>query len=106
MHPYHTFPSGLYRWDRDVNKLVTDMEGGDRNTGHDGMQLHSLTPRNVYTVASGDFGDELWMCTTPCPGSGETDATQFPGDLANDFQCTLAANAFRYTCSGNYVNGH
>jgi len=117
--PYHTCPSGSNGWDRYVNKLVTDQRGGDItvagmymsetisiNPGQDGLQLHSITAQNVYTVGGGDFGDVLWMCTTLCPGSGETDATQFPDDLVNGFQYTLAANAFRYTCSGNYINGH
>jgi hypothetical protein len=117
--PYRQCPANHYGWDRLVHKLVTDQEGGDItvagmymtetvtiNTGQDGLGLGSISSANVYTGTGGDFEDELWMCTTLCPGSGETDATQHPGDLANARQYTLTNNAFRYTCSGNYINGH
>jgi hypothetical protein len=109
-------PAGYAGWDRDVDLIVLDQSGqqiivagqqmNEKYTiGNNGLHLTSIATGQTTTNAAGLYTDEWWFCSTYCPGSGTTTATQAVTDTYNGtpFQWS---NTIVYGCGAITHNGN
>jgi len=59
------------------------------------------------TDANGNFNDTFYVCSSKCPGSGQTDASQQIDDVLpwGTGPYYLTPNALVYKCTSITVNG-
>jgi hypothetical protein len=108
-------PTGMNGWSRTVtNQLQTSTGTAIAQSGITmADSIHIGTPNDLGasdtntgshpTDASGNFPDTYFVCSTACPGSGTTNATQswtYSGNALSH------SNAVVYKCSSITVDGH
>lgn len=109
--------TGFAGWNLDVNKHIADQNGdyiltpGQTLTetytiGTNQLNM-TINTASVQTNSAGIVGDDYFVCSTLCPGTRETDATQHPTDQlpGSPTQYTLNTNSVVYKCSSISVNG-
>lgn len=111
--------SGQAGWYSEVQKIVTDQNGADivlylqdlveKITIGTPNQLNitGVQTGTAVTDSNGEFDDTFFVCSSRCPGSGQTDASQTISDTLPDGSgpYNLSPNSLVYKCSGITVNG-
>ncbi|MGH9500083.1 MAG: hypothetical protein ACRD3L_13160 [Terriglobales bacterium] len=106
-------------WYRQVQKIVTDQSGTDIvlylqnldetiNIGTPNqLNITGVQQGTALTDGSGHFNDTFFVCSSQCPGSGQTNASQTISDIlpngAGPYD--LSPNSLVYKCTGITVNG-
>jgi len=109
-------PPGQAGWTRNVVKQVVDINGsgiqvaGQQMTESYTIQNNGLTITQTNTGQGstnnvGMIADSYSVCSTQCPGTATTSATQHVTDTWNGTQYTLKTDAIVYACSYISVNG-
>jgi hypothetical protein len=110
---------GQVGWYREVHKIVTDQDGVDivlylQNLDEkitvgtpNQFNVTGVQTGMALTDGNGEFADEFFVCSSRCPGSGQTDASQTISDILPDDSgpYNLSPNSLVYTCSNITVNG-
>jgi len=106
-------------WYREVQKIVTDQWGDgiilEGQSLYENVTVGKPNQLGIGTVnqgeavtnANGNFTDTFYVCSSACPGSGQTDASQaIEDDLPDGWgDYNLSPNALVYECSSITVNG-
>lgn len=107
---------GSAGWDMVQNRYIADQTGNliiaymhwHENVvidfSHNGLGLTSIDQQDVDTN-TGFYSDHLWACSSACPGSAQTLATQNQTVTLGGQNFTLVPNNFVYSCSKNTLNG-
>jgi hypothetical protein len=71
------------------------------------LNITGVQKGTALTDSSGEFTDTFFVCSSLCPGSGQTDASQTISDILPDGSgpYNLLPNSLAYTCSNITVNG-
>jgi hypothetical protein len=111
--------SGQAGWYREVQKIVTDQNGTDivlylQNLDEkitigtpNQLNITGTQTGTALTDSNGEFDDTFFVCSSQCPGSGQTDASQTISDILPDGSgpYSLSPNSLVYKCSNITVNG-
>lgn len=106
-------------WYRQVQKIVTDQNGADivlnlQNLDEtvtigtpNQLNVGGVQQGTALTDSNGDFDDTFFVCSSQCPGSGQTDASQAISDILPNGSgpYNLSPNSLVYKCTGITVNG-
>lgn len=109
-------PPGFAGWDMLQNRFIADQFGNLMlaqmhwhenvviNPGQNGLNLTGIDQSDTDT-SNGFYNDHLAFCSTACPGSAQTIATQSQTVTLNGQNSTLVPNTLLYSCSKNTING-
>ena len=66
-----------------------------------------MQQNTVLTDSSGKFDDIFFICSSQCPGSGQSDASQTISDVLPNGEgaYNLSPNSLIYKCTNITVNG-